>query len=383
MKERASQAFSQAFNIEHEGRSTDGMLHDDIVSYLGEYRLRVPKYSYTLAFGGQSFDDLHVRNSYNAEPVFMSALRAIEERKKMGLPTHREEAELFALNFLSAQLRSSKDGDTVVWASPPGPKDEGYGDYGFLFVGKYKKQYLGIGDLEMTAIRIERPRLVQYNAALSDTTQALVSFANGDEMLSSPFVVSGTIEGWEVDSILRKNFNFTANHEDQLMFDRVIKDMEPSIQEFMSLVKTGTREEKLKAFQTLEKYALGLADQYKNRKRAYQADGIVYLSEYQQQIPLAQLVHLYQDKELPRVSGSCGVSAVDTKSSNPLNRFENLMKAIFGNSIGKKDDEDDGSYDFNKYGDCVVCSQKAMVGPCDICQSCDSYLRAKSNSKVA
>lgn len=335
MKERA-----QAFNVELEGRSTDQALYDDIVSYLGEYRLLVPKYSYQLKFGGASFEDLHVRNIYNGEPAYESAKRAIAEKKKKGLPIHREVAELVALGdpdnlletSLSYQLRFAEDGDTITWGSRQGPEEEGFGKYGFMFRGIYHKQGALGGDLGMTAVRIENASLPQYNSALRDLTGTSITFPTTNAMLSHPFVVKRSLGEQETDAILRKHFAFEARGEDQDIFQRVIKDLDPMIREFMQLTKnkTITSAQKLKALNVIEHYALELKDRYKKGR----IENVVFLDEDRPYIHLRDLVLVYGDKKLPTVAGSCG-AAGETQSNNPLSfSFRNLLKAIFEDNEG-------------------------------------------------
>lgn len=322
MKERAP----QAFNIEYEGRSTDQALYDDIVSYLGEYRLNVQKYNYRLLFDG------NLRDVYTGDTLLHTAGKALLEKQNKGLPTHREEAEIEAIGSLDTQLRFVDNG-TIVWVSPPGPKEEGFGDYEFMFIG-YKKQYSQ--DVEMTAIRIEHPNLSQNNNALSEFIGKRVSFSNVDDILRSPVVVYGHIDEENVDAILRRNFSFTQDNSRDI-FDRVIHYLEPSIREFIQHTKDKniSTQQKLQELHALEHYALELKERYKKAG----GENISYMSDYRPYIPLDQLARVYKDKELPAVAGSCGASG-EIESNNALAfNFKNLFKAIFGED--SKDYKDD------------------------------------------
>lgn len=327
MKEIAS----QAFNIEYEATSPEAALYGNIVSYLGEYRLQVQKYNYKLQFSGSSPRELHLRDNYQGEPMYLKAKRAIEERKKRGLPIHREEAELQALGdpdnprpeSLASQLSLAEDGDTVTWGSPPGPREEGYGDYGFIFIGQIRKRSLLDMNLDMTAIRVEHPTLNQYNGALSDVTGGKINFTYEDDFLKHPFVKRGRVEEAKIDTTLYKNFSFEVRDNDQQIFHKVITHLKPIIQEFIHLVKVGTKEEKLKAFYAIENYALELKEQFCQDSQ----ENIIYLNQYRSYAFLRELVPAYGYQPAV-VAGSCG-STGDMKSNNILsNNYDILRKAL-------------------------------------------------------
>lgn len=325
---------SGAFNIEPERRVMDEELYDDVVSYLGEYRLNVQKYTYKLHFSGSSAHDMHLRDTYSGESMYKKVKRAIEEKEKRGLSTYREEAELRALGdpdnprpeSLESQLLIARDGDSVIWGSPPGSREEGYGDYGFMFVGKVNR--LGPLDtrLTMTAIRIEQPTIFQYNAALSELTTKNIVFINAEAILAHPLVVTGTLDENTIDEILSKHFFFRAKKEDQETFQKVIRELSSTIKEFMQFVRIGTKEEKLQAFHALENYALALKKRY---NRQEEQGNVVFLDSYRQN-HLSDLMPYYGYKP-PAVAGSCG-STGETASNNIFNKFNALYKALFGES---------------------------------------------------
>ncbi len=347
---------SQAFNLEYEKKSSEKGLYDDIVSYLGEYRLNVQKYDYELQFSGQSINDLHLRDSYEGEPMYAKAKRAIDERKKKNLPTHREEAELTALGDpdnqtpegLDYKLRLVNDGDTLIWGSPPGPREEGYGKYGFIFVGNINKKTPLELRLTMTAIRIDNPKLDEYNNAFSLLLNRQVSLSHEDEFLAHPFIKQGRLEQAFVDKIIGNTFSFEVDRKSQDIFKKVINKLKPSIWEFISFTKFATKEEKLKAFYALENYALELKERFTKEKD----ENIIYMDEVKT-IPLKHLALTYGYTP-PVVAGSCG--ATGSNSNNILtNNYEKLMKTLFGEE-GKECGCLDGNTD-NHYH-CPDCEKR-------------------------
>ncbi len=67
---------------------------------------------------------------------------AIEERRSLGKPVDREEAELEGLIRVKERLKDERDKTSFVLVSPPPPQPErylrpGYGNYSFIFWGDY------------------------------------------------------------------------------------------------------------------------------------------------------------------------------------------------------------------------------------------------------
>lgn len=321
---------SDAFNLEYERDYADQELRDDVVSYLGEYRLRVPKFEYELVFG-ENLDDqikgILVRDSRERESMRIKAQRSIHERKMQGKSVHREESEYFALSFLDQQMSKAKIGDTLLWGSPPGPKEEGYGDYGFLFYGKVRAGIDPNGRdekrIEMKAIRVEKPSIAHYNVFFNEFVQMPVDFSHADEYLASPFLMSQDISENVIDGALKRHFDFEIDNQDQDVFEKVIADLNPVIDDFIVLCKTGTKFEKLEAFYALENYAISLRDKYKTELDTDGKD--VFKDEYRQtDLRLSDILDEHGHRP-PKVAGSCG----STESTNPPDGLEsnNIMSS--------------------------------------------------------
>jgi len=109
---------------------------NNILRYLGEYRLAV------------KFDELYYREGRNSkgerflaateeEPISQRFRNAISEKVKEGKNARREIAE--CLGFQKIEERFLGDEDFLFfWISPPGRKEDGFGNYSFTFVGEVK-----------------------------------------------------------------------------------------------------------------------------------------------------------------------------------------------------------------------------------------------------
>lgn len=334
---------SVAFDMEKEKVYTDVEMRDDLVSYLGEYRLRVQKHDYELTFSYREGEGYRVRDIHRGEAMSVKSKRTLLDRTENGLPVYREMAEDAGIDSLDEQLLYAEDGDMVVWFSPPGPKDQGYGNYGFMFEGSVKVKVLTDGMTEkhilMTANRIEKPTIAQCNNAFFALTGEDISFINPEGFLANPRVVSG--REVNVDEVLLKNFSFEVNEEEMLVNTQVIKTINPMIDEFVGVIKSGSREERITAFYALENYALELKERLM-RKQEKGEENVIYMSDYRDYRYLADILHGYGYRP-PIVAGSCGPTGEDTRSNDIFaDNYKDLMKAIFGDfkeMFGIEDDE--------------------------------------------
>jgi hypothetical protein len=287
---------SKAFNLEYLPQNlSDKSLRQDIVSYLGEYRFKIPKFNYGLSLvcdetGGQRICDPNEK-----EPMVTKAYRSIQERRMRGDPTHREEHELLGLMRLESQLRNANDEAIIIWASPPGPKEEGYGDYGFIYKGKIEGS-LGNKKISMTAVRVENPTINQFNRTLSKIVNRGININSADDFLSSPIVSERNISEEEFDAVLRQEFSFEEKEEEQERFSEIIKFVEPLIERLIFSIKYGTKNEKTRNFYALENYVISLREgqSSKNAKREYAAPDI------------DRIVNVYGAYQPPVAKGSCG-----------------------------------------------------------------------------
>lgn len=290
---------SNAFNLEYDAPPTRDELRADVVSYLGEYRLQVQKYDYGLVFGRDKDNrgPISLRDQNRGESMQYKTKRVIEERSLKSEPIHREEAEDRGLALLNERLRFAKTGDTVLWASPPGPKDQGYGDYGFIYTGKVTKHASGEAHLAMTAIRVEEPGIADFNEALTALTGERVEHKEAEEFLATPRVVKKNIGVHEIEGILQSNFDFEADPDDKRRSAEIIEQMNPLIEAFIDVMQDGDKKKKVTAFHALENYALELKQESEKGE----------VPVYRRSLDLDDLSDRY-GYEPPFAKGSCGMT---------------------------------------------------------------------------
>lgn len=281
---------SDAFRIEYKPNISENVLFDDVVSYLGEYRFNLQKYSYNLAF-----KEGKLRDPHREEPMVDLAKRAIDKKFWEGRPSDREKAEKEGFVSLDAQLKFAREGDAVIWASPPGPKEEGYGDYGFIYIGNV------VGNnadktVSMTAIRVENPTIEQFNKAMKLFTGEETEYKTAEAFLKKPKVKNEKLEEGYVDALLGMSFSFKPNPQDREKFKKAIHRMYPLIADFVHLPNN----EKRKALNVLENYALHLIGQSDSKK-----ENIIYIKTAEVNLRIKDMIGDF-GYEPPKVAGSCG-----------------------------------------------------------------------------
>lgn len=334
---------AQAFKTEFYDSASEDQIKDDLVSYLGEYRFKFSEFDYKLGFlNGKLVDP----NSH--ELMTAKANKAITTKINEGLNFSREKAELMGIFSLEDQLLKNPSG-TVVWFSPPGLREDGYGDYGFGYVGK-----LNGSVLEMTAIRLEDPQINDFNKA----TNALWEneYKTAEDFLETPKVIN--IEKEKVTEYIYGNFEINKkNSKDK--DQKIVKQLMPAIIDCVSIIKNGDSQSIHIAMHTLENLSIELNSKITTELPA----SIVYLSK--QILPDFKIAMTMPEyiKSPTGVYGSCGLSG--KKESN--NIFRNLDKKV--TKITKERD-----FDFDQSGPCRLCGKDAPCGPCKICESCNDKI---------
>lgn len=298
---------SKGFSVDYEPIVTDKELRDDIVSYLGEYRFELQKYDYELVFSQGK-----IRDPHRLESMSTKAQRSINEKKLSGESAHREKAELIGITFLEKQLEFAREGNSIVWASPPGPKEEGYGDYGFFFIGKIKRSNGLKKDLAMTAIRVEYPQIPEYSKAFRNLTGASLELKSADDFLKLPLVVEESLSPSFIDKVL-SDYIKRGDPREKEKFQMALRKLEPWINQFISHVRWGTPEEKKKAFHALENYALQVKKELQHE-----------ITAPSEQKSFAEFVNMW-GFEPPKVKGSCPIKSgnVMTGGYSFLNKIVN------------------------------------------------------------
>jgi hypothetical protein len=343
LRGRAESEISRSdFRLEYKGNVSDQALIDDITSYLGEYRFNLPKFSYTLKFSNGRLRDPH-----RGDPMQDLTQRSIDKKVSEGNRTSRERAEKRGIMSLDHQLISAKNEDTIVWASPPGPKEEGYGDYGFVFIGQVKEHDTLEKTIQMTAIRVESPTIGQFNRAIYLLTDEKTDYQTDEEFLANPKVLNKHLEEGYVDALLGRSFSFKPNQEEQEKFEMIMRQMSPLISDFIRSVKNPwkSKEEKIKELYALENYALKLKEDYARPER--RRDN--FMINYNSKPTLAGITGEY-GHEPPKVAGSCPTSS----NSNILSK-SSVLNSLF---------------DEQEWFHCPKCGYQATGPIGDTCPEC-------------
>jgi predicted RNA-binding Zn-ribbon protein involved in translation (DUF1610 family) len=306
MKEQTttSIAFSPEF---YKSNISDHAIRQDILSYLGEYRFQLPTYPYQIPL--------------SQEQMKNSCLHAIDIKTQNGLNPTREKAELKGVISLESQLIHAETGDTVLWLSPPGPKNEGYGNYGFIFFGTV----LPNESIRMTAYRVEHgeklPQLEEYKMFLSRLGFDTQSFHNPKDFLKSPIVLKGINPDLMRNRVVSELEEVFLFHQDPRLFQNYLyatHKLQPFIDEFIRMVHdNATPDELRKAMNSIENMAIKLKEGVIVLETQYfqKPDKIMRLNY--------QIVMQQYDQKPPMVGGSCGGSS---QSNNPFSSLNILSR---------------------------------------------------------
>lgn len=332
---------SEAFDLEYRPEINRQSIKDDLKSYLGEYRFQLPRYSYNL-----SILNNELCNPETSESMADASLRSIDKKRFQGQSVTREKAEYEGFKKISEQLMTANTGDVIIWASPPGPKEEGYGDYGFLFIGEIDKTQERVS---MEALRLESPTIDQYVKAVSEITGEGVGYKVPEEFLKNPRIVSSP-DFSKIETLVRNNFHFIEDKEKKVEFENIMNKADHLVEQVIDVIQNGTEEEKIKALFTFENYVIEL------KKREKQGN-VIYSDERRDLESLSR----YYSHTPPPVKGSCG--STETKSAN-----------IIGTNISSfLEDDKYGSRTFNcpKCGAVNIRPFGELLSACQHCGSED------------
>ncbi len=349
---------SAGFSVEYEARVFDQELRDDIVSYLGEYRFGLKKYDYDLVFSSSAEEGWRLRDKHRLEPMGIKARRSVEERRLRNESTRRELAEASGIALLEKQLEAAEEGDSIIWASPPGAEEEGYGDYGFFYVGKVRRSVEAKKEISMTAIRVENPTIGQFNRAWQRLSGEQLSFLRAEDFLRNPVVINSSLSEASVDSTLGRIFPDSVDPYQKEKFAMAIARMDSRINQVSAIIRSGAPvREKVEAIHALENYAILV-------KKVLEGE-IESLRGYEEEEIDSFVGHLGYHP--PDVKGSCPIV-----SSNINNKY-NLLNKIIKNR----------EFDFDEAGPCRLCGKDVPCGPCKICETCNDEIDAGSSEQFA
>lgn len=337
-------AESVAYRMENLKNTPDQMIRDELQSYLAEYRFQLPRYSYNLVY----FDN-HLRDTYENEPMLDKTERTVAERQNQGKSTSRELAEHQGIQYLDTALQGATLGDQIIWASPPGSKIEGYGNYGFIFSGVIDDISDNRKHLTMTAFRIEETSVDAYSQIINTILGQKFHFNTAEEFLAKPFV----FRDFQNDIELAIREKIAPKKIDNQDFKLAMGVLEPLIRQFISEAKTGSSKQRLrKLFYTIEHLAIKL-NKSTNFAELYS------LSDSLRQ-NLEGIIQQHGMFKQPIVGGSCGSSGEDENIETLLNR--NIMNRLTGYVLSKilgEDTDEHGSLTFT----CGECGGKHTRPP--------------------
>lgn len=349
-----------AFRMERIGILPEESLRAQIVSYLDEYRLQVAEHSYRLALSGNKICD-----PFTGEFMTDVTRRSIDRNRFERKPFYREQAELRGLSSGEKQIENIKDTGTFFWFSPQGPKEEGYGDYGFAFVGQVNKAR---NEIRMTGFRVEHPTIEQFNQAFRELTGFPSQRTNAVEFLESPVVAVKEIPKTKVEEVLEKVFGYFNNEKTQKINREIVDKTMPFINEFIATSRFSSKDEKIRDFQIIENLVL-------EQKRKHRLGHETREDLGSKKLKDLAVVYSFRPEA---VAGSCGMTS-EVKSNSPFGLDSNIFKKRI---IGEEDED----YDFNRIGDCIgkSCGRKNInIGPCGLCRSCDQEIKSRRNVLAA
>ncbi len=309
-------------------------IRDELKSYLAEYRFQLPEYQYKLVYSNG-----HLRDTYTYEPMLEKAMRSIESRELHNKNTSREEAEYQGIQNLDALLQNAVPGDRIIWVSPPGSEQDGYGNYGFVFSGIIERISEYQKHISMKAYRIEETSVNSYKNIISEVVGEQIQFNTPEEFLSQPFVLYRPETNPER---LLGGITY-SNKVDNKQFGLAMGVLEPLVKQFIDEVGAGSPKIRLKQlFYTIENLALQLNENISGLyglSRALQSNREIFVKNFGNFKP-------------PVTGGSCGSSDENESIEALLNR--NIMNRLTGHVLSEilGDTEDEyGSLTF-KCGEC-------------------------------
>lgn len=331
----------QGQDIERIQRTREHRIEENILRYLGEYRLGV---KFDEIFYKKERDVLTGKaylSSGDNSPIRDVFRKAIRAREQKGLSVRREIAECIGFEKLEQQLLKSSENSLFVWVSPPGSRSDGYGNYSFTFVG----QKINDPTTNEEIIRVIPYRNIlsvdEHKAYLVGFDKMAEDFNSDIDFLRNPIVVPPTKFMLIPEDIL----NVIGEHEEfsTAWLLRLKKEIDAMIKRYIDLVKIGVSDEDLtKVKYAIENYTIV------NQGKVSTHD-------------LERTIEIFGNYTPPKAAGSCGSSSSAT---------------LMGNH-----EESNKTWEYH-LGDCVVCgSKKIEVGPCSICKECEKKFDQEEGRK--
>lgn len=289
-------------------------LFKHITTYLGEYRFNQAIDTYGLIYNGQ----LQLRGEHESRPLVSQIKQCIESNKAIWRSTHREEADLKGALSLEKQLENAKDGDFVLWASPPEPGSDDYGDHGYIYLGRVstKSQPGSSKRVDMYSFRINDKNLDSYNKAISRLTGEKINHERPEDFIANPVFFEEFVET-NVIGVLSETCNFAQDKYEEKAVAETLRILQPYIHGFIGLVRQGAPKEDLAhAFAAIEKHAIEV---WSSIRQSYETNSAIINFEDLTKLSFYALVNRYNGFPLPQAAGSCGpVCSTNIFGKSPL-----------------------------------------------------------------
>lgn len=302
-------------NIEEVKQVRRNTIKDNLVRYVGEYRLGVKfdEYYYTSVKNIAGEEHFTAGGGYTIQDLISNTIRAREE---LGVSTKREVAEGVGFAQLEKELLEREVGTMAIWVSPPGSKEEGYGEYSFTFLAQSEMGENG-KRVRMIPYRNEYS-LAEHNEYLSKITKEDIHFQKDTEFLAHPFIIDQKSGVQSPEDILREigeKEEFGNSWNEDFYYKA-----QPLIQYFISLVEMNASDEELiKARHAIENFGI-----------AYREDREVELFSGEEKTlgnysidESRNLAYGWGMVEPPKVKGSCPTAIVEINggATDALNPF--------------------------------------------------------------
>lgn len=275
-------------NIATVFRAREQETRNNILRYLGEYRLAVKFDEFFYRVGLSPTGERFLAASVE-EPVSQRFRKAISQKEKEGKSSRREAAE--CLGFEKIEKAFLKGSDFLfLWISPPGKKEDGYGDYSFTFVGEVKDNKI---------------RVVPYRNRLSPSQHREVAsiFSKDSEklktdidFLANPVFIQKKEELTNAeDLLLRIGEKERIDISWRLRLEAKVRSL---VDMFIEGVKNNAQDWELDKIKTaIENFTIDKKTEIiKGEFTSYDFDAIDLIDTYGSYAP-------------PKVSGSCGSSS--------------------------------------------------------------------------
>ncbi|OGH21457.1 MAG: hypothetical protein A2958_01655 [Candidatus Levybacteria bacterium RIFCSPLOWO2_01_FULL_38_13] len=301
-------------------RRREGNIRDNIIRYLGEYRLGVKfdeiRYSVKTNNAGETYlESPHA----DPGPILNVYKKAIAYRQERGLSVHREVAECLGFQKLQDKLVNAPVGTMAMWVSRPGSKEDGYGTHSFTFLIQVVEDPGEGKSLRVIPYRNEQS-IEEQKSNLIYFDKNAQNYNTDVDLLANPSIINQSDAFQTLDDIISfigetEKFNIQWRN-------KLTPLIMPLIGGFIQLVREKASDENLqKARYAIENFLLAKKDYILGKDRNPQ---LVF--ENQPRV----IFERYGNTTPPIVGGSCGASA-NGESSNTFNNV--FLEDKYGSRI--------------------------------------------------